>query len=132
VVAGLIPTGARAPVDGTPFDFRGSRKLRPPDLSTDAQLLLAGGYDHCWVLDAEADCACELSSANGDVTMTMSGGPGLQFYNGQFFARSHPTLGSGVILEPQGFPNAVNEPSFPPSILRPGGTYRADIEYRFD
>ena len=62
----------------------------------------------------------------------MSGGPGLQFYNGQFLGRSHPAIGSGVILEPQGFPNAPNEPRFPSAILRPGETYRASIEYRID
>ena len=49
----------------------------------------------------------------------MSGGPGLQFYNGQFLARSHPRIGSGVILEPQGFPNAPNEPRFPPASCDP-------------
>jgi aldose 1-epimerase len=95
-----------------------------------AQLGIAGGYDHCWVLDADADCACELSSPDRDLTLTMSGGPGLQFYNGQFLARSHPHLGNGVILEPQGLPDAPNHSHFPDSILRPGEHYRAEIEYR--
>ncbi len=62
----------------------------------------------------------------------MLGGPGLQFYNGQFLARSHPALGSGVILEPQGFPNAPNEPRFPPAVLRPGASYSVGIEYRVE
>jgi aldose 1-epimerase len=129
VVAGLIPTGELAPVAGTPFDFRTARRLHPPPVHDDPQLVLAGGYDHCWVLDRDADCACELSSR--DVTLTMLGsGPGLQFYNGQFLARTHPTLGSGVILEPQGLPNAPNEPRFPSVIVRPGESYRATVEYR--
>jgi aldose 1-epimerase len=132
VSSGLIPTGEIAPVDGTTFDFRASRRLRPPALQTHPQLELAGGYDHCWMLDANADCACELASPNRDLTLTMTGGPGLQFYNGQFLARTHPALGSGVILEPQGFPNAPNEQGFPTAILRPGETYRADIEYRLN
>ena len=128
---GLIPTGELAPVDGSCFDFRESRRLEPPPLATHAQLGLAGGYDHCWVLSPDADCACELTAASGDLTLTMLGsGPGLQFYNGQFLARTHPTLGQGVILEPQGFPNAPNEPAFPPAILRPGETWRATIMYR--
>jgi len=130
VVRGLIPTGLLEPVDGTPFDFRVARRLRPPPIKTHAQLALAGGYDHCWVLAQDADCSCELASPNRDLTLTMSGsGPGLQFYNGQYLWQSHPTLGSGVILEPQGFPNAMNEPDFPPVILRPGEEYRADLEY---
>jgi aldose 1-epimerase len=125
---GLIPTGERAPVAGTPFDFRETRRLEPPSVDADPQLALAGGYDHCWVLDATADCACELSCR--DLALTMRGsGPGLQFYNGQFLSKTHPALGSGVILEPQGLPNAPNEPRFPSSIVRPGETYRATIEY---
>jgi aldose 1-epimerase len=132
VVAGLIPTGEMASVEGTTFDFRARRRLRPPPVDTHPQLVLAGGYDHCWVLADDADCACELSSSNGDITLTMLGGPGLQFYNGQFLARSHPTIGSGVILEPQGFPNAPNEPRFPQAVLRPGELYRVGIEYRVE
>lgn len=129
---GLIPTGEIAPVTGTAFDFRASRLLAPPEVSRDAQLALAGGYDHCWVLSRDADCTCELSSPDRDLTMTMRGsGPGLQFYNGQFLARTHASLGSGLILEPQGLPNAPNEPKFPPAILRPGELYRAELEYRF-
>jgi len=127
---GLIPTGELASVDGTTFDFRRARPLAPPAPGTHAQLALAGGYDHCWVLDPGADCACELRSPDGDLTLTMSGnGPGLQFYNGQFLARGHPEIGSGVILEPQGLPNAPNERGFPSSILRPGDEYRAEIVY---
>jgi aldose 1-epimerase len=131
VVPGLIPTGERATVAGTPFDFRTSRRLRPPAVDAHPQLALAGGFDHCWVLDENADCACELSSANRDLALSMIGcGPGLQFYSGHFLARTHPALGNGVILEPQGLPNAPNEPRFPNTIVRPGDTYRAQIEYR--
>jgi aldose 1-epimerase len=126
---GLIPTGELAPVAGTTFDFRSARPLAPPPADSDPQLTLGGGYDHCWVLSPDADCACELST--DDCTLTMRGsGPGLQFYNGQFLSRSHPDLGNGVILEPQGLPDSPNQPSFPSSILRPGEQYRAEIEYR--
>ena len=130
VRSGLIPTGEFASVEGSTFDFRRARPLAPPDPGTHAQLALAGGYDHCWVLDPGAECACELRSPDGDLTLTMRGnGPGLQFYNGQFLARAHPDIGSGVILEPQGLPNAPNEPAFPTSILRPGDESRAEIVY---
>jgi aldose 1-epimerase len=126
---GLIPTGELASVAGTPFDFRTTRRLAPPPADSHAQLELGGGYDHCWVLSPDADCACELSCP--DLSLTLRGnGPGLQFYNGQFLSRAHPSLGNGVILEPQGLPDAPNQPGFPDSILRPGGQYRAEIEYR--
>jgi len=131
VVAGLIPTGELAPVEGTTFDFRKGRRVGPPAITTHPQLALAGGYDHCWALNPDADCACELRSASGDVTLTMRGsGPGLQFYNGQFLAQTHPKIGSGIILEPQGFPDSVNQPAFAASIVRPGAPWSATIEYR--
>jgi len=128
---GLIPTGEIAHVDGTPFDFRTGRKLAPPPLTTHPQLLLGGGYDHCWVLDEDADCHCELRSTEGDITLWIAAsGPGLQFYSGQYLSRAHPVLGSAVALEPQGLPDAPNHPGFPDAVLRPGRTYRASIEYR--
>lgn len=128
VKPGLIPTGEFATVSGTPFDFRAARRLEPPPAASDPQLSLAGGYDHCWLLDDDADCACELACP--DLVLTMRGsGPGLQFYNGQFLSRAHPAIGSGIILEPQGLPNAPNEPAFPSSIVRPGETYRATVDY---
>ncbi len=127
---GLIPTGELAPVENTTFDFRKARRLAPPDPGSHPQLAGAGGYDHCWVLSCDAVWACELTSPARDLTLKMLGrGPGLQFYNGQFLHRAHPRLGSGVILEPQGLPNAPNEPGFPDAILRPGEEYRAAIEY---
>jgi aldose 1-epimerase len=132
VDAGLIPTGEFAPVEGTAFDFREGRILQPPPLDTHPQLVAGGGYDHCWVLDDDADCQCELRSPAGDIALTITGtGPGLQFYNGQYLSRSHAGIGSGLALEPQGLPDAPNHPGFPDSILRPGGTYRASIQYRF-
>jgi aldose 1-epimerase len=128
---GLIPTGEQAPVDGSTFDFRAARALAPPAVETHPQLANAGGYDHCWVLSRDADCACELHSPTRDLTLTMRGsGPGLQFYNGQFLHRTHPSIGSGVILEPQGLPDAPNQAQFPDSILRPGEVHEAHIEYR--
>ena len=120
-----------ATVAGTTFDFRAARRLAPPAPDSHPQLALAGGYDHCWVLSPGADCSCELASSERDITLRMRGtGPGLQFYNGQFLARAHPRLGNGVILEPQGLPDAPNHPNFPAAILRPGDEYRAEIEYQ--
>jgi aldose 1-epimerase len=128
---GLIPTGEIARVDGTAFDFRAQRRLAPPPADSHPQLALGGGYDHCWVLSRDADCTCELTSPSGDLTLTMKGtGPGLQFYNGQFLSRTHPALGNGLILEPQGLPDSPNHPHFPSGILRPGDPYRAEIEYK--
>jgi aldose 1-epimerase len=128
---GLIPTGELAPVAGTAFDFRHTRRLAPPPAASDPQLMLGGGYDHCWVLTPDADCSAELMAPERDLTLTLRGnGPGLQLYNGQFLTRTHPALGQGLILEPQGLPDAPNHPGFPLAIVRPGRPYHARIEYQ--
>jgi aldose 1-epimerase len=129
--AGLIPKGEIASVSGTPFDFRKAKPLRAPDISSHAQLASGSGYDHCWVLDSPRDCDAELHSPHSGITMTIhSEQPAIQFYGGQLLPPKHPGL-SGVCLEPQGFPNAVNEPGFPSVILNPGDTYRSTLRYRF-
>ncbi len=131
VAAGLIPTGEIAQVEGTPFDFRAGRQLLAPPGSAHPQLALGGGYDHCWVLDGNADCCCELRSAKDDLRLTIrASGPGVQFYGGQYLSRAHPGLGTGIVLEPQGFPDSPNHPGFAGSVLRPGQVYRSWIEYR--
>jgi aldose 1-epimerase len=105
--------------------------LAAPSLSTHPQLAYAGGYDHCWVLDAPRDCDAELRSPSSGVRMTIcSDRPGIQFYGGQHLPAAHPGL-CGICLEPEGLPNAVNEPSFPTCILDAGSTYHSTFSYRF-
>ncbi len=56
---------------------------------------------------------------------------GIQFYGGQHLPAAYPDL-SGICLEPEGFPNAVNEPSFPSYILEPGATFHSTFGCRLD
>jgi aldose 1-epimerase len=129
--AQLIPTGEIASVDGTPFDFRELRALRRPALSSDPQLAYASGYDHCWLLDAARDCDADLQSPFSGVRMKVHADrPGVQFYGGQHLPGAYAGL-NGICLEPQEFPNAVNEPAFPSCIVRPGEAYRSNFVYRF-
>lgn len=128
----MIPTGELAAVDGTPFDFRSARSVVSPEPSVHPQLAHGGGYDHCWVLDSSRDCDAELQSPSSAVRMTIrSDRPGIQFYGGQHLRATHPEL-SGVCLEPEHFPNAVNTPAFPPCILEAGQTLLSTFVYRFD
>ncbi|MEJ0036169.1 MAG: aldose epimerase family protein [Gammaproteobacteria bacterium] len=127
----MIPTGQLARVDGTPFDFRSARSVVAPAPGTHPQLAHAAGYDHCWVLDSPRDCDAELQSLSSGVRMTIhSERPGIQFYGGQHLRTGHPGL-HGICLEPEGFPNAVNEPSFPPCVLEAGSIFRSTLIYRF-
>jgi aldose 1-epimerase len=54
----------------------------------------------------------------------------IQFYGGQMLPGAHPGV-SGLCLEPQDFPNAVNEPGFPSALLPAGQTWRSALRYRF-
>lgn len=128
VDAGLIPTGEVAPVAGTAFDFRAGRRIDP------------AGYDHNLCLGparAPLRAVAELGSASGLTMRVETTEPGLQIYDGRHFSgirgldgQSHGAF-AGLALETQGWPDAVNHPHFPDTILRPGQTYRAVTRYGF-
>jgi aldose 1-epimerase len=64
--------------------------------------------------------------------------PGLQFYSGNFLdgstrgkAGQPYRQGDAIVLEPQAFPDTVNQPKFGSVRLEPGQTYRNNILYKF-
>jgi aldose 1-epimerase len=139
----LIPLGEQRAVDGTPMDFREPRRIAECIAQADDQLRHAGGYDHTWVIEGsrgELRPAARLWSRSGDLRLTLNTTqPGLQFYSGNFLDGTLKGRGgqpyrhrAGLCLEPQGFPDAPNQPGFPSAVLRPGETYRQRSEYRFD
>lgn len=146
VDAGLIPTRI-APVDGTPFDFRRPVPLGARLRDGHPQLRIAGGYDHCWVLDAVADGATDglhLAArlddpASGRRMTVFTTEPGLQVYAGQQLdgrwtdAAGRPLhQHAGVCLETQHLPDAPNRPDFPSTLLRPGQVLTSTTLHRFD
>jgi Galactose mutarotase and related enzymes len=128
----LIPFGTLADVAGSPFDFREARTLDVAADPADPQLRIAGGYDHCLVLDGGAGPVARLYSPHSGIALRIdSDAPALQLYGGHALDHQHPRLGRGVCLEPQGFPDAPNKPAFPEVVLRPGTVFRRRIEYGF-
>lgn len=143
VNAGLIPTGELAPVAGTPFDFTRPHAIGARIGENHEQLVRGIGYDHNFVL-AEATrrepalAARVTEPETGRVMEVLTTEPGVQFYTGNFldgtitgkagkaYAKRH-----GFCLETQHFPDSVNQPKFPGTILRPGQTYRSATIYRF-
>lgn len=134
--AGNIPTGALAPVDGTPLDLRAGAvlggRLHLPALAG------SRGFDHNYVLDDGAEPVATLYSPRTgiamDVTTTLEG---MQVYTAGFLTERQGKggvvydAGHAVCLETQHFPDAVNQPSFPSPVLRVGETFRAQTVYRF-
>ena len=138
----LIPSGAIAPVDGTPFDFRTPTPIGARIDTDDEQLRNGHGYDHNWVLGdftGEVRLVASLCDpASGRKMEILTDQPGLQFYSGNFFndascGKFGRKIGyrGAVALETQHFPDAPNHPQFPTTELRPGETYTQTCIYRF-
>ena len=144
VDSGRIPTGELRPVAGTPFDFRWPRAVGAEIDAGAPQLACAGGYDHCFVLDRPAgDAALRFAARlaepeSGRVLEVFTTEPGLQVYSGNSLRPAPPADGgagfaprTGLALEPQHFPDSPNRPAFPPTVLRPGQTYRSQTVLAF-
>ncbi len=142
VLPSLIPTGELALVASTPLDFRTPHRIGERIDDTHAQLKLGSGYDHNFVLDSSdgslALAAVLRDPGSGRVLEVLTTEPGLQFYTANFLNDRHVGKSgrryarrSAICLETQHFPDAVNHPQFPSTILRPGETFRSTTVFRF-
>ncbi len=138
----LIPTGEPAQVAGTPFDFREPCAIGERIRAGSAQLVLARGYDHTYVLDrgstSEPGLAARVSDpGSGRVLEVATTEPGLQVYSGNFLdgtlvgasGRAY-RQSDGFALETQHFPDSPNQPAFPSTVLRPGEVFESTTIYR--
>ena len=136
-----VPTGAIAPVEGTPFDLRRPARIGDRIGSTHPQMLLARGFDHNFVLDPAPGlkaAACAFDPETGRTLTVRTTEPGLQLYtanafDGTLVGAGGRTIrqGDGYALETQHFPDSPNRPEFPSTVLRPGETFRSTTVFRF-
>ena len=134
----IIPTGRLCPVSGSDFDFRSPRIIGKGMEHHEEQLNLAGGYDHNFVLGA-GNPALKLSSIKTGICLEISTDrPGMQVNTANHLNGSIPGKSgvpyrnhNGIVLSPQGFPDAIHHPQFPSVILKPGEVYFSVSEYRF-
>ncbi|WP_431858279.1 aldose epimerase family protein [Azospirillum sp.] len=140
-----VPTGETVDVDGTPFDFRNPAAFGARIGADHPMLALGRGYDLHYVVDKPAGVpglhARVVHPGSGRVLEVRSTEPGLQLYTGNFLEGKAPrdagkggtlyTKHSAFCLEPSHFPNAVNLPAFPSTVLRPGQWYTGRIVYGF-
>lgn len=136
----LIPTGKIESVEGTPLDF-----TKPTRIGERINQLVNTpflGYDHNFVLRqrerGRPTLAARLTDPkSGRVLTVLTTEPGVQFYSGNFLTGQTGKGGkpykqrSALCLETQHFPDSVNHPNFPSTILRPGQTYRQTCIYAF-
>jgi aldose 1-epimerase len=135
----LIPTGKLAPVAGTPFDFTSPRLIGAGIDDDDEQLRLGHGYDHNFVLRGTQPALSVRAASTGIRMSVTTDRPGMQVYTGNFLDGSRAgksgranSYRSALVLEPQGFPDAIHHPQFPSVVLRPGDTYRSVSAYEFE
>jgi aldose 1-epimerase len=141
----LIPTGELRSVAGTGFDFRQPTAVgaRVRD-AKDVQIRYGRGYDHNFALARAVAkeprfMARVAEPDSGRAFELWSNQPGVQFYSGNFLdgtvvgksGRAY-RQGDAIVLEPQLFPDAPNQPAFGSARLAPGETYRNVIVYRFE
>ena len=108
----LIPTGRFADVDGTRYDHRVLRDLKP-------------SFDDNFVLDRPGTAfqAAELYGIRTAVRMKVfTDQPGIQLYN----TKTH------VCLETQHFADSPHRPEFPPVMLHPGEIFKSRTIYAFE
>jgi aldose 1-epimerase len=135
----LIPTGEIASVKGTPLDFT---TPAPIGARIDQLKPRPGGYDHNYVLNSGGKSLALFARAyepnSGRVMEVLTTEPGVQLYTANHLSGkvagvggvSYPKHG-GFCLETQHYPDSVNRPNFPSTILRPGQTWKTTTVFKF-
>ncbi|XP_043705505.1 galactose mutarotase-like, partial [Telopea speciosissima] len=133
-----IPTGEIILVKGTPFDFTTEKKF-----GASIHEVPGLGYDHNYVLDCGEEksglkhAAKVKDSSSSRVLNLWTDAPGVQFYTGNYVngvvGKSGAVYGkhSGLCLETQGFPNAINQPNFPSVVIQPTEKYKHTMLFEF-
>ena len=134
VDAGLIPTGEVTPTAGSAFDFNELRRIDRDDYpGLDTNFCLSLGRRP---LQTVATLKAPITGLTLDYQTTE---PGLQIYDGrhiQLDVESNINQGvlsaySGLALEAQHWPDAINQPHFPSILLAPEDAYRQVTRYVF-
>jgi aldose 1-epimerase len=139
VDAGLIPTGVIADVAGGPLDFTQAKPIGR-DM---AQIVeKTNGYDHNFVIDGGGKsvvlAATAVDPVSGRTMEVLTDQPGIQLYTSNNFhgklvgkyGEAYP-IHAAFCLETQHFPDSINKPTFPSTLLRPGETFKSTTIYRF-
>ena len=127
----MIPTGAVLPVGGTRMDFRTPVQIGERDeekVGIDLNLILNEDRE------GEEPAASLWSEDTGLELKVWTDQPGLQVFNAPAMNIAHPGHDgahygafSGVCLEAQGFPDAVNHPDWPSIISTPDQPYHQEL-----
>ena len=141
-----VSRGEIKDVKGTPFDFSKSTKIGDVINLESDQLKIGAGFDQNYCIDGYdgkklIDIA-EVKSEKTGIKLNVSTNlPGFQFYTSNHLGKAAQPMGkdgaryekrSGLCIEPQFFPNAINTKEFKEKgILKKGETLNREIVYSF-
>ncbi len=134
--------GRLIPVHDTAFDFRKAKPIGAQIGQQEKQLLLAGGYDHHFVMDPSnsgLSLAAEVWASNSGRKLSVyTDQRGFQLYTGNFLdgtinGKAGATYGhrSAFCIECQHFPDSQTFAHFEPRLLQPTAIYLAKTSYKF-
>lgn len=137
-------TGRVISVENTPLDFREEHVIGERFDSDYPQFKVCTGYDHNMVLDGKIGELKPIGTAksekSGIILEAFTTEPAIQLYSGNYMhfdpvkigknGVSYPKQG-GLCMEAQHYPDSINHPNFPSTVLRPGETYTQKTVYRF-
>ncbi|MES1204363.1 MAG: aldose epimerase family protein [Pseudomonadota bacterium] len=136
----IVPIGTEVNVSGTPFDFTREKAIGRDLEAAGGQPI---GFDHNFIVDGPPSglrpVATLKDPRSGRVLTLEADQPGVQFYSGNYLDGT--VVGkdgvayaqyTGLCLETQKFPNAVNVPAWRGQVLlKPGQTYKHTMIHRF-
>lgn len=133
-----IPTGEIEKTAGTPFDFTAAKPIGR-DIHGPHPQMKGETYDHNLVLNGSGFFeAAVLQSEESGIRMTcFTDQPGLQVYVNDYVLHNKGKGGidyqpySAVCLETQHFPDSINHPEFPTTVLKKGETFKSTTAYHF-
>ena len=135
----LISTGKIIPVNGTPMDFQGGKRIGE-DINSGYPAIIAGsGYDHNFVINTPSSnkpAARLWYDATGIELQTFTDMPGIQFYSGNSMEQAKGKGGvtydyrGAICLETQFYPNTPNIPEFPSCVFSAGDPFISTTVYK--
>lgn len=127
-----IPLGAKHSLDDQALDFRTPKTIQTADPQ-------GHGIDHNYCLTPKAVAPQARLSANGLALSLHTDQPGLQVYTASHLVPVAPPLHgqthsafSGICMEPQGYPDALNQPSYPTIVVTPDRPYSQHLTVTLD
>lgn len=141
-----IPTGEFLEVKNTVFDFTQAKSIKDVIDSEEEQIKFAKGFDHNYCIDNyDGKTLIEVAEVESEKTgiklKVSTNLPGFQFYTANNLGKTTQPSGregqryekrSGLCIEPQFYPNAINTDTFEEKgILKTGEEYNREIVYSF-